>query len=79
MGKYFVKRLQSVFKWVSEKPLRLFRTNGSLMFHLHFSSSIPGKRRIYDTVRDILSISTEARDFPARFEKLQADRRSPRR
>jgi three-Cys-motif partner protein len=72
---YFVERLRSVFEWVSEKPLRLFRTNGPLLFHLYFASSIPGKRRAYDTVTDILSVYSEARDFPDRFRALRAERR----
>jgi three-Cys-motif partner protein len=73
--KYFVNRLQSVFEWVSEKPLRLFSANGPLLFHLYFASSILGVRRIYDTVQDILRIYSGARDFPAQFEKLLADKR----
>ena len=69
--RYFVRRLQSIFEWVSEKPLRLFNCQGSPMFHLYFASSIPGKRRAYETVQNILSIPSSARDFPARFEKLR--------
>lgn len=73
--KYFVKRLRSVFEWVSQKPLRLFSTNGPPLFHLYFMSSIPGKRRNHDIVQDILRICSGARDFRARFEKLWDDKR----
>lgn len=76
--KYFVERLESVFEWVSPKPLRLFRTSGPLLFHLYFASSIPGRRRAYDTVTDILSVYCEARDFPERFKSLRAERRKRR-
>ncbi|MGA2256827.1 MAG: hypothetical protein ABSG53_19425 [Thermoguttaceae bacterium] len=69
--RYFVPRLQSIFEWVSEKPLRLSNYQGAPMFHLYFASSIPGKRRAYETVQNILSIPSSARDFPARFEKLR--------
>jgi three-Cys-motif partner protein len=70
--RYFVKRLRSVFEWVSDRPLRLFRSKGPLLFHLYFASSIPGKRRAYDTVTNILSVCSEARDFQDRLKKLRA-------
>lgn len=73
--KYFVRRLRSAFEWVSEKPLRLFNYQNSLMFQLYFASSIPGERRMYETVQDILSVPSIARDFPARFKKLRIDKR----
>lgn len=71
---YIVGRLRTVFEWVDERPLRLFHSKG-LMFYLLFASAIPGKRRAYQTVRDILSISSEAHDFPGQFKQLRAARK----
>lgn len=73
---YFVQRLQSVFSWVSVRPLRLLSSHVSSLFQLYFASSIPGQPPIYEMVKDILRISSGARDFPARFENMQADRQT---
>lgn len=71
---FVVSRLKTVFPYVADKPLQLFNRRRTPIFLLCFASAIPEQRRALDIANDILSIPSDARQFPRRLKALLSRR-----